>query len=145
MNKMPISTRHWLAGMAAALMLAPAFAAKPAASLPAPGTPEALYQKERAACLDGSSQQERAACLKEAGAALAEARHSRLGNGESARNLRDNALQRCKDVQTVDRDACERMTRGEGTVSGSAASGGVFKELVTIEPAATAPVPVAPR
>jgi hypothetical protein len=31
------------------------------------------------------------------------------------------------------------MALGEGTASGSAAAGGVVKELVTVEPAASAP------
>ena len=136
-----ITTRHWLAGMAAALVLSPVLAAKPAA----PGSAEARYQQERAACLNGTSQQDRATCLKEAGAALAEARRARLDNGEDARALRENALQRCKAQPPQDRDACERLARGEGTVSGSVGGGGLIKEVVTpvIEPAPAA-MPVEP-
>ena len=141
MNKMPTTTREWIAGLAAALLLAPAMAAEAPAVLTEQAKAQALYIKERAACLDGTSQQERSACLKEAGAALAEARRSRLGNGEDARALRSNAVQRCDAVRTEDRDSCRRMALGEGTVSGSAGAGGVVKELVTIEPAA----PVPPR
>ena len=141
MNKMPMTTREWIAGLAAALLFAPALAAERPTLLTESAKAQAQYVKERAACLDGSSQQERAACLKEAGAALAEARRSRLGNGEDARALRSNAVQRCDAVRAEDRDSCRRMALGEGTVSGSAAAGGVLKELVTIEPAA----PVPPR
>jgi hypothetical protein len=140
MNKIPTTTREWIAGLAAALLFAPAWAAPPAASTEA-ATAQARYLKERAACLDGSSQQERSACLKEAGAALAEARGAGLGNDEDARALRRNAVKRCEAVRVEDRESCRRLARGEGTVSGSAAAGGVFKELITVEPAA----PVPPR
>jgi hypothetical protein len=139
MNKMSTTTREWIAGLAAVLLLAPVLAAEPPAATTVSAKAQALYVKERAACLDGSSQQERAACLKEAGAALAEAKRSRLGNGEDARALRSNAVQRCDAVRAEDRDSCRRMALGEGTVSGTAAAGGVVKELVTIEPAAAVP------
>ena len=131
-----------LAAAAASLLAAPLFAG-PAGSADA----NAKYQKERAACLNGTSQQDRATCLKEAGAALAEARRARLDNGEDARALRENALQRCKAQPPQDREACERLARGEGTVSGSVGGGGVIKEVVTpvIEPApVTLPVEPAP-
>ena len=139
MNKISTTTREWIAGWAAVLLLAPVLAAERPAASTESAKAEALYVKERAACLDGTSQQERAACLKEAGAALAEAKRSRLGNGEGARALRSNAVQRCDAVRAEDRDSCRRMALGEGTVSGTAAAGGVVKELVTIEPAAPAP------
>jgi hypothetical protein len=141
MHKMSITARGWLAGLAGALLFAPAFAAERSGATSDYGKAQALYLKERAACLDGTSQQERAACLKEAGAALAEARRSRLGNGEDARALRSNAVQRCEAVRADDRENCRRIALGEGTVSGTAAAGGVIKELVTIEPG----VPVPPR
>ena len=139
MNKMSTTTRKWIAGLAAALLLAPVLAAERPAATTELAKAQALYVKERAACLDGTSQQERAACLKEAGAALAEAKRSRLGNGEDARALRSNAVQRCDAVRAEDRDSCRRMALGEGTVSGTAAAGGVVKELVTVEPAAAVP------
>ena len=41
---------------------------------------QARYQQDRAACISGQSQQDRATCLKEAGAALQEAKRGRLGN-----------------------------------------------------------------
>ena len=139
MNKMSTTTREWIAGLAAVLLLAPVLAAERPAGTTELAKAQALYVKERAACLDGTSQQERVACLKEAGAALAEAKRSRLGNGEDARALRSNAVQRCDAVRAEDRDSCRRMALGEGTVSGTAAAGGVVKELVTTEPAAPAP------
>ena len=139
--KIPTTAREWIAGLNAALLFAPALAAEPLAASTELAKALALYAKERSACLDGSSQQERTACLKEADAALAEARRSRLGNAADAPALRRNAMQRCDAVRAEDRDNCRRMALGEGTVSGSAAAGGVVKELVTIEPAA----PVPPR
>lgn len=137
MTLLTLFHRHRLAGIAAALVLVPAWANAQAPAAAA-GDPEARFQKERAACLANSAQQERSACLKEAGAARDEARRSRLGNADEARALRDNALQRCKSVRPEDRDGCERMARGEGTASGTAAGGGVLKELRTVEPAASA-------
>jgi hypothetical protein len=139
MNSMHTTTRHLAASLIAGLLLAPAMAAEPRAASAAQAEAAARYEKERAACLDGTSQQERSACLKEAGAALAEARRARLGSAEDAAALRRNAVQRCEAVRAEDRESCRAMALGEGTVSGSAAAGGVIKELVTIEPAASAP------
>lgn len=105
-----------------------------------------VYQRERAACLDGSSQQDRQTCLKEAGAAQAEARRARLDSGEDARALAANALQRCHAVLTEDRDACERRVRGEGQTSGSVRAGGTFTSIVSRSTAASAPSgPAMPR
>jgi hypothetical protein len=138
-RKISAMPRAWLAGMAAVLLQTPALAAEAPTASSDLAKAQAIHAKERSACLAGASQQERAACLKEAGAALAEARRSRLGNAEDARALRRNAVQRCAAVRAEDRDHCRRMALGEGTVSGSAAAGGVVKELVTQEPAASAP------
>lgn len=138
-GKIPRTARECMTGMAAAFLLAPALAAETPSASTELANAQAIYAKERSACLDGSSQQERAACLKEAGAALAEARRSRLGNAEDARALRRNAVQRCEAVRAEDSDHCRRKALGDGTVSGSAAAGGVVKELVTPEPAASVP------
>ena len=106
------------------------------------------YQAERAACLDGSSGQERATCLREAAAALAEARQGRLGNGESSGTLADNAQQRCQKVLAEDRSACLRMVRGEGMVSGSVKAGGTMRQITTVTvgptPAADGSAPAKP-
>lgn len=132
---------RWLAAAAATLLAAtPLFAAPPAGSV------EANYQKERAACMNGTSQQDRATCLKEAGAALDEARRARLDNGETTRQRDANAVQRCASVKAEDRSDCERMARGEGVVSGSVEAGGVMKEMVTrtVEPTTIEPAPATP-
>lgn len=91
------------------------------------------YQQERKACLSGASNQDRATCLREAGAALQEAGRGRLSAGGGA-TLGDNALARCGALPPADRDECVTRMR-EGTTSGSAAQGGVLRELVRPVPA----------
>ena len=91
------------------------------------------YQQERKACLSGASKQDRAACLREADAALQEARRGRLAADGGAK-LGDNAVARCAALPPADRDECVTRMR-EGTTSGSAAQGGVLRELVRPVPA----------
>ena len=114
------------------------------AALALPQQADAVYQRERAACLAGSSPQGRSTCLKEAGAARAEARRNQLDNGETPAQLRANALLRCQRVLDTDRSACERMVRGEGTRSGSVAAGGVLTQITTVD-RASLPAPAASR
>jgi hypothetical protein len=87
------------------------------------------YQQERKACLSGASHQDRATCLREAGAALQEASRGRLAAGSGSR-FGDNAVARCAALPPADRDECVMRMR-EGTTSGSAAQGGVLRELVS--------------
>ena len=126
---------------AAVLALAPAHAAKTTSAA------DAAYQKERAACLDGSTHQERKTCLREAEAAHLEARKGELQT-ESAQTMLANKLKRCQ-VQPAGeaRQDCERLARGEGMVEGSAATGGQIKELVTVTVGSTptTPAPTAPK
>ena len=135
-----LSTKPWWTALALACLAVHAGAAQPAAPSSATSTTSttsvaAVYQRERAACnLDGTPQG-RTTCLKEAGAAHAEAKRRQLGNGEDEAALRQNAELRCRSVATADRDHCQRMARGEGTVSGSVDGGGVLKTLVTPIPA----------
>lgn len=99
------------------------------------------YAQQRADCLAGRGGQDRATCLREAAAARAEQRRGTLAAGDEATWER-NALRRCERHPAGDeREACERMARGEGTQQGSVAEGGVIKELVirSVEPAASAP------
>ncbi len=92
---------------------------------------EAAYQRERAACLAGQTSQDRTTCLKEAGAALAEARRGTLDRGQSNAERAQNKLQRCQLQPPNQRTDCERLARGEGSTQGSVEGGGVIKELVT--------------
>lgn len=96
---------------------------------------QARYQQDRAACLSGQTNQDRATCLKEAGAALAEARRGGLTDGQG--QLRKNAKDRCGVLAGAERTDCLARMSGEGTVSGSVEGGGILREKVTIEPVPT--------
>jgi surface antigen len=89
---------------------------------------QSRYESERAVCMHGLSNQDRATCLKEAGAALQEARRGQLATADE-RALEHNRLARC-DAQTgADRDDCVMRMQGAGTTSGSAQAGGILREL----------------
>ena len=91
------------------------------------------YQAERARCLGEPATEDRTACLREAGAALAEAKAGRLAAGT---DFEQNRLARC-DVHKVqaEHDYCLRRMRGEGKVSGSVEGGGILRELTVVVPA----------
>jgi len=55
---------------------------------------QARYKQERAKCMSGQSHQDRATCLKEAGAALNEAKRGNLGSGTGQNE--QNQLKRCE-------------------------------------------------
>ena len=92
------------------------------------GAAEAQYRQERQACMSGQSNQERATCLKEAAAALAEARRNRLSDGGDRADYQRNALARCDVQPESEREDCRALVRGEGVSSGSAEQGGVIRE-----------------
>ena len=92
---------------------------------------QARYQQERAACMSGQSNQDRATCLKEAAAALAEAKKGNLSDGKG--QLRDNRMDRCNALTGDEKTDCVARMRGEGTTQGSVAGGGILREKVTIE------------
>ncbi|MES2106564.1 MAG: hypothetical protein V4634_21270, partial [Pseudomonadota bacterium] len=100
-------------------------AASVAAAARAPGKmaeAQANYQRERAACLSGQSNQDRATCLKEAGAALQDAKNGRLYEVDRS-DYQRNALLRCQEQsKPEDKADCEKRIR-EGEVSGSVAAG----------------------
>ena len=110
-----------------------AFTASPASAQNQPLTPVARYQVERANCFNGRSNEDGATCLKEANAALAANKKGKLT--VVGAQYQDNAMRRCQALPVSDRGDCERRMRGEGTVSGSAETGGIFRELVVQEPA----------
>lgn len=121
--------------LAALLLIAAAGSAHATTRPPADGA-ETQYQKERALCLSGQSNQDRATCLQEAAAARAEAR--RGGLDDAGARYRRNARERCDALQGDERSACVARMKGQGTTTGSAASGGILRELVVPEPAASA-------
>ena len=92
----------------------------------------ATIQKERADCMNGSSNQDRATCMREAGAAKQEAQR---GNLRDSADYQSNASKRCAALPPAEKADCERRAMGEGSVSGSVGGGGVVKELVTPVPA----------
>ncbi|RXZ38283.1 hypothetical protein D9O50_01675 [Oxalobacteraceae bacterium CAVE-383] len=101
---------------------------------------EANYRRERASCMDGTSNEDRATCLREAAAARDEARRGQLTDDSAAE--RQNAVARCNGLPESDRADCVRRVQGEGTVSGSVGGGGIFRETVTTVPASPAPAPM---
>lgn len=69
-------------------------------------------------------------CLREAGAALVEARRGALPDDTAAR-FEANRIQRCEPLpEAMQRDCVARM-QGGGTIRGSVAEGGIYRELVT--------------
>jgi len=88
-----------------------------------------IYQNDRAACLAGKTSQDRATCLREAGAALQEARRGGLDDGRA--EFERNRLARCDRQPPEDRPDCLRRMNGEGLTSGSVEGGGIYRELVT--------------
>ncbi len=117
---------HALAGVSAALVLTTAVFAAGGAGADA----QARYKSERAACMNGSSNQDRATCLQEAGAALQEARRGGLENATGAR-LDNNRSDRCAALPGADRYECLKRMRGEGITEGNARSGGIYREITT--------------
>lgn len=118
--------------------LALALAGLAAQAAPATQAMNATYERDRAACLNGSSQQERSACLDEARSVLRDSRAGTIPNA-SPQTQAANAMLRCQAQPAGgDRSDCERMARGEGEVSGSAAAGGQLKSITTysVEPVA---------
>jgi hypothetical protein len=92
---------------------------------------QSTYQIERQRCLTGHTGQTQSSCLQEAGAVLQQPR--RLDDQVDAKQLTENALQRCNAFTGDERQSCIDRTQGHGSVQGSAASGGILRELT--EPA----------
>lgn len=89
------------------------------------------FDADRQVCLSGKSNQSFDSCMKEAKAVFDE----RAGSNPtvSAEQLQRNAFLRCDALAGDERVACVARIRGEGTVSGSVAGGGILRELVTTE------------
>jgi hypothetical protein len=82
--------------------------------------------------MTGQSGQSLQTCLKEAGAAHAQALRGDLDDG--AADYARNANLRCLRLPDEQRQACAARMAGAGTTTGSAATGGIYRELVTTEP-----------
>jgi hypothetical protein len=94
-----------------------------------PDAAQSRYESERAVCMHGLSNQDKATCLKEAGAALQEARRGHLARTDE-RELERNRLARCDAQKAADRDDCVMRMQG-GTATGSAQAGGILYERST--------------
>lgn len=129
MNISPFpSHKFCIAAVAGLLCAASALAAPPSALAQA----QARYRQDIAACNSGQSNQDPATCRLEARNALAAAKRGDLNDDPGA--YEQNARQRCAAHQGTDRSDCEARMRGEGNAQGSAASGGILRESVTIIP-----------
>ena len=73
--------------------------------------------------MNGTTSQDRATCLKEASAALQEARRGNLSTGD----LAQNSVARCAGLPADDRRDCEMRMRS-GASSGSVSGGGILRE-----------------
>jgi hypothetical protein len=124
MNTHQTPLRAWALCVISAMLSASAALAADGKNL---SEAEARYQKERALCESGQSHQDRATCLKEAGAALSAARQGALGDGQV--QYEQNALIRCERLPTDERKACIDRMQGKGVIRGSAAEGGIYREL----------------
>ncbi|NYT65964.1 hypothetical protein H0A58_08285 [Alcaligenaceae bacterium] len=90
-------------------------------------TPEQRYQADVQLCNSSSNYQDKSTCLKEASAALAEARHNRLTTGE--RLAPDNRTKRCDALSGQDKDDCLLQMSGQHTTTqGSVEAGGILRE-----------------
>lgn len=116
--------------------LLPAIAMSSAHSEPT-AQAQADYQKQKADCLNGQTGESKKTCLREAAAALNDAKTGRLDKNNG--NFDQNALARCQAFKNADdRDLCERRQR-QGVVSGSVAGGGDLRELTVTVPVDTTP------
>ncbi|RZL28074.1 MAG: hypothetical protein EOP35_26465 [Rubrivivax sp.] len=121
----PSRTAAWL-GAALLTLSGAAQAAPPAQNV---DSLRLQYERERADCMTGRSQQPRDVCLREAGAAYAQARQGRLAApGDRSDQWAANALKRCEAQKGEDRELCERRVR-DGQVLGSVEGGGQIKSL----------------
>lgn len=93
---------------------------------------DSRYRQEMAVCNSGQSNQDAATCREEARNAAAEMRRGRLNDAPG--QYQQNAAQRCGALSGDDRGDCESRMRGQGSVSGSVAGGGLLRETVTIIP-----------
>ncbi len=143
MSSIPMHNRTRMLGLslAAAALLCSPFAF---ADLGGATAARARYEQERARCESGQSGQDLKTCLREAGAALQEARQGHLDDHDA--QYTRNALERCKPLPTDDAKDCRDRILGQGQVSvtGSVKGGGLYREKVTTEVKVLGPPPPPP-
>lgn len=92
------------------------------------------YQADVERCRSGQTSQDTQTCLREAGAALQEARRNRLVTGSPS--FEDNQRARCDGLTGTRRDDClQLMSDSNATVHGSVAGGGIIRESTITIPA----------
>jgi hypothetical protein len=102
-------------------------------------SPQAQYKLDVERCNTGQTNQDKATCMREAGAALEEARRNHLTNAQP-----QNATERCNALPADQRQDCLMQMSGQNTkVEGSIEAGGVLRETTLTVPAAPTP-PTAP-
>ena len=116
-------------------LLAAALAADDVATVSA----KTRLQQDRVVCSRNRDQGIRDECLSEASTRYAGTQPSHPD--ENAAQLIRNALKRCEPLREPDRQDCVLRMQGQGTTTGSAAAGGIYRELVTIEVGAPAAKP----
>ena len=117
----------------AAVVLAGMLAATPALAALKSGQSTAAqrYQREQAQCMKVRNEDDRANCLSESSTRYAQTLPNRPE--EAADILARNALKRCEPLPETERLDCVARIQGKGSTSGSVASGGIYRELVTRE------------
>lgn len=132
------------AGALSALLFSPAALAAGTAKPAANADAQAQYQKDVARCKSGDTNQDRATCMREAGAALNEARHNRLVEPGAA--YAPDATKRCKALPAAQQQDCLTQMSGQNTTTqGSVGSGGILREtVIPVVPAPTSPLTPVP-
>lgn len=103
-----------------------------------PASAQERYRQEVAACNSGQSQQDRATCLREAGAALGEARKGQLADDVAASGYNSNATARCEVFVGEELSACRARatgaapTEGATITRGSVNEGGIIRESIQV-------------
>lgn len=137
------------AALATALLMAGASAqaATSAAAATSTSAAKAKYARDTARCRTLPVQStERANCLSEASTAFAQTQPDKAT--EAPNLLVANAMRRCDPLPEPDKRDCLIRMQGGGTISGSVATGGIFRELTTreviVDPAALPPTAAGP-
>ena len=89
-------------------------------------------RQDRAVCMTVQDQDARTSCLQDAFGAYLSARRNTLN--DVMPQYAQNALRRCDALKDDLRQACLARMGGQGTTSGTVGAGGIYRELVIIEP-----------
>ncbi len=128
-----------------ALLLCGTFAAVPAWAAPTTDPAElaelaARNRQERVDCMSLPQGGARADCVRDTNVAYAHAKRNRPNDIDPP--FAENVTRRCDALSGDENSACLARMSGEGTISGSVAEGGIYRELVIVETMAE-PTPAA--